>query len=332
MLRDELYNLTPRIPRLLGFSSWISKRFSNYFRFFKLIEFWQEHPSEFIFPEKGQAILKELGFKFEVKSTAPHAFELFFETRSKYKFQAENGEVYMEVGGFKFLLPFPHGIFELCEVFQDECYGLFDVEGKVVVDVGAFIGCSPIYFAGKGAEKIVAFEPNPDIAEVARKNVQLNKLGNRIQVRPEALAANPGVRPFLVNRFLPGSSALRNEVKGTMQLHVNTVSISSITHELGHVDLLKMDCEGAEYEILVAAYYDGAFTSIDQIAMEVHGSPEPIMSLLRQAGFEIAKNTRVGSAVELYPERFLLFAKKTMPELPAAEHKNLNPKRISPTC
>lgn len=309
MLRDELYNLTPRIPRLLGFSSWISKRFSHHSRFFKLLEFWQEHPGEFKFTEKGQAILKELGFKFEVKST-PDVFELFFETRSKYKFHGENGEVYMEIGGFKFLLPFPHGIFELCEVFQDECYGLFDVKGKVVVDVGAFIGDTAIYFAGKGAEKIVAFEPNPDIIEVARKNVQLNKLGERIQVRNEAVAANRGVRTFMFKKFHPGGSALRCETKGTMQLRVDTVPLSSITHELGHVDLLKIDCEGAEYEILPAAYDEGALTSIDKIAMEVHGSLKPIASVLRQAGFEIAKSARARSAVELAPERFLLFAKK----------------------
>jgi hypothetical protein len=213
MHRDRLYDLTPRIPRLLGFSSWVSKKFSGYSNFFKLIEFWQQHPDEFNFAENGQAILNELGFKIEVKSPPIWELNLFFETKSKYKFDGENGEVYMEIGGFKFLLPFPYGILELLETFQDECYGLFDVKGEVVVDIGAFIGDSAIYFVGKGAEKIVAFEPNPEIIEFARKNVQLNKLDHKIQVRNEAVAASQGVRTFMFKINHPGGAGFQREAK-----------------------------------------------------------------------------------------------------------------------
>jgi hypothetical protein len=41
----------------------------------------------------------------------------------------------------------------MVEVFVDEEWGFLDVNGRVVVDVGAFVGDSSIYFALKGAKK-----------------------------------------------------------------------------------------------------------------------------------------------------------------------------------
>jgi FkbM family methyltransferase len=311
MLRDELYNLTPLMSRLFGFLGRIHNRFSDNFRFLKLIMFWHEHPDEFKFTNKGQAIVKDLAFAFKVKDISLEALELYFQTRSKYSFHNENGDIFMKIGKLEFLLPFPYGIFELCEIFQENCYELFDVKGRVVVDVGAFIGGSAIYFASKGAKKIVAFEPNPDVAEIARRNVMLNGLEDRIRVRTKAVAAKPGKRPFFFKSFHPGASSFRAEV-GAKQLQVDTVSLSNIIHELGHVGLLKMDCEGAEYEILPAAYAEGALRDIDNMALEVHGSSEPIINILSQAGFDIVKDSQLGSGVKIDPKSFVLFAKKEM--------------------
>ena len=47
------------------------------------------------------------------------------------------------------------------ENFIKEQYKWLDVEGKNVVDVGANIGDTAIYFALKGAKHVYAFEPYP---------------------------------------------------------------------------------------------------------------------------------------------------------------------------
>ena len=49
----------------------------------------------------------------------------------------------------------------ICGEFGDEIYDFCDVNGRYVVDVGANIGASAIYFATKGAKKVLAFEPFP---------------------------------------------------------------------------------------------------------------------------------------------------------------------------
>lgn len=301
---QSLYRWTPYIPKLFGFSYWISGWFSDS-KFFRLIRFWQEHDSEFKLTADGYAVLKELNIACKIDESLEY-FNLFFQTCDKYRFYSKNGQVYIEIGGFTFLLSFLHGIFELLEVFKDNCYGFFDVKDKVVVDIGAFIGDSAIYFAGEGAKKIVAYEPDPHLFEIAKQNIRLNNFTNKIQVRQEAVAKEFGVRDFMFITTHPGVSSIYFKLEDTVKFQVNTVPLSSITQELGHVDLLKIDCEGAEYEILPAAYAEGALRNVDKIVMEVHGSIEPILDVLRRAEFKVAKK----QLLYVNPSRWILFAEK----------------------
>lgn len=53
-------------------------------------------------------------------------------------------------------------------------------ENKILIDIGANIGDTPLYFANKGYE-VYAFEPLPHIAKIAGENIELNpNLKNKI--------------------------------------------------------------------------------------------------------------------------------------------------------
>jgi len=54
---------------------------------------------------------------------------------------------------------FRHTYRSILEVFDYGEYEPLSVEGRVVVDVGAFVGDSAIYFALKGARRVIAIEP-----------------------------------------------------------------------------------------------------------------------------------------------------------------------------
>jgi predicted O-methyltransferase YrrM len=43
----------------------------------------------------------------------------------------------------------------ILEIFEEDMYEILDVKGKIVVDVGAYIGDSAIYFALKGAKRAI---------------------------------------------------------------------------------------------------------------------------------------------------------------------------------
>jgi len=57
-------------------------------------------------------------------------------------------------------------------------YDWLDVKGRRVLDVGASIGDTAVYFALRGAREVVAFEPYPFPYGYALKNVDANGLKN----------------------------------------------------------------------------------------------------------------------------------------------------------
>jgi len=71
---------------------------------------------------------------------------------------------------------------EIIETFEDEAYGYVDVKNKSIVDIGAFVGDTAIYFAIKGAKKVIAIEPHPGAYEelVENKNIRINDLEGKI--------------------------------------------------------------------------------------------------------------------------------------------------------
>ena len=61
-------------------------------------------------------------------------------------------------------------------------YKWLNVKGKNVIDIGANIGDSAIYFALKGAKHVYAFEPYLYSCYIANKNARLNGLQDKITI------------------------------------------------------------------------------------------------------------------------------------------------------
>jgi hypothetical protein len=81
---------------------------------------------------------------------------------------------------FKGDVKFRHMYWSILEIFDYGEYKLLGVKDRVVVDVGAFVGDSPIYFALKGARKVIAIEPHPEAYVEMLENTKLNNLENII--------------------------------------------------------------------------------------------------------------------------------------------------------
>lgn len=139
-------------------------------------------------------------------------------------------------------------------VFEVLVQGIYPVKiasGDVVVDVGAQIGCFAIWAAHQGAH-VFAFEPFPENFKVLKANVAMNGLKN-VEALPYAVAATSGTRRMLLPTD-PSHSGRYSLYRGTADQAVDVASISLDDflreHELDHVDLVKLDCQGSEYEIV----------------------------------------------------------------------------------
>lgn len=145
----------------------------------------------------------------------------------------------------------------------------------VVVDIGAAIGEFTIEAALQLTDGAVhAFEPNPGSINILRQNIRINNLGC-VHTHNLGVWKEEGEIPlhFLNNEPLQavsgsGDNANLQTVKETT---IPVITLEQVLEEkVGQrIHLLKLDCEGAEYEILLNQD-PRIFKNIDRIVMEYH--------------------------------------------------------------
>ncbi len=152
------------------------------------------------------------------------------------------------------------------EVLMDEVYRPpFSTRPRVVVDLGANIGLTSLYYARRFRPTVlVAVEPDPANARLARRN--LEPCG--ASLIEAAIGPEDGVAWFDSSR----DSNLGSVASSQSGSQVQMVSMSTLIETSGieTIDLLKMDIEGGEQALLTG---DTAWlSSVNAIVAEFHPS------------------------------------------------------------
>lgn len=159
--------------------------------------------------------------------------------------------------------------------------------GGVVVDVGAQIGVFSVYVARRGPHRLTvhSFEPMSANHRLLRRNLELNQL-NHVTAHPAAITAAPGRFKLYLSADNTGMHSLYGG--GPDFEEVEGRAFNTLYDSLGiqQCDLLKLDCEGAEHEILMAAT-DDVLDRTGAIVMEYHDEAKlpAILDRLKRAGF-----------------------------------------------
>jgi len=150
--------------------------------------------------------------------------------------------------------------------------------GATVIDVGANIGCFTLVAARAVGQtgRVFAIEPEESTYRQLLRNIGLNKLTNVIPLKL-ALGALRGTRTLRSdpNRLFSSlfSSVNGREIQGIDQeVEVTTLDALMDAHQIPHCDFLKLDCEGAEHEI-IRNMAQTTVRRVAQITMEVHKVP-----------------------------------------------------------
>jgi FkbM family methyltransferase len=139
---------------------------------------------------------------------------------------------------------------------SNDGYGLGRIEfapGDIVVDVGAHVGLFSIYLAKRHPQvRIIALEPEPNNFRNLCQNLLRNRVDNVIA---ENLAVTSDGRPFPISAppsNSGGAGGYYNETTGYRHAVVHSSTLDDIfaKYAIATCKLLKMDCEGAEHEIL----------------------------------------------------------------------------------
>ncbi|MDQ1381744.1 MAG: hypothetical protein QOJ71_2463 [Actinomycetota bacterium] len=131
--------------------------------------------------------------------------------------------------------------------------------GDTILDIGAHIGVVSIYLAQRNPDaRILAFEAVPRVFDLLVANLKRNKVRNVVAFnvavtgdgRDLELVSHPqsntgGGSAYAADHDLPGHD----------RVTVASVTLDQIIdrHDIDHCPLLKIDIEGAEYEVLYEA-------------------------------------------------------------------------------
>ncbi|RLG62913.1 hypothetical protein DRO21_06825, partial [archaeon] len=129
-------------------------------------------------------------------STYSHFWKLFWykvrlrELERKLDFQLEADKCRFTFNGSKVRMHLGDkcSIYAIHSTFIKQVYHMLNVKNRIVIDIGAYIGDTPIYFILKGARKVIAVEPYPRHYALAKENIALNGLDNRVTLLNVAIS------------------------------------------------------------------------------------------------------------------------------------------------
>jgi FkbM family methyltransferase len=226
----------------------------------------------------------EFPFKARLKSgknvTITHPNEVYANL-SGLDYELESDTV--TVDGVRFYGGLKNG--EVAGIFLARQYDSLPVNGKLVVDVGANIADSSIYFALKGAQKVVALEPFPKNYDTAKKNIELNNLAGKISLTMAACSSNSGSATIDPDKQSDITSQIEYSASG---IKVPTMTLEDIVkaHSIDSA-ILKMDCEGCEYDTILQSSRD-TLQRFTHIQLEYHYGYKNLKQKLEESGFKVS--------------------------------------------
>jgi FkbM family methyltransferase len=174
------------------------------------------------------------------------------------------------------------------EQFADDAYrldwflGELRTEPLTVIDVGAHIGSFSINVARANPQtRVFSYEPSPGTAEYLRRNVADNGLSGRVTVNQAAVSDQVGeamlddnAEASVHNGLVQDGARLVADEDGAGGTR-RVIAVPTTTFDLavaaagGVVDLVKLDCEGAEYA-LVSASSPSSWQGVRRLVLEYH--------------------------------------------------------------
>jgi FkbM family methyltransferase len=199
--------------------------------------------------------------------------------------------------------------FAIMETVHHRLYNrkFFDDEFQIgpedtVVDIGGYVGSFAIpaaQIASRG--RVFSYEPSPENFAQFQLNLSLNDLKN-VQVFNAGVASSDRTITLFLDHMNPASNSIylrSDQGKSDRCVEREAISLQTLfsRHGIDRCDFLKVDCEGAEYEILMTLGRP-MLDRIGKIACELHEpvyygvsnpdhTPEKLVRFLEENGFTV---------------------------------------------
>ncbi|MEM0201223.1 MAG: FkbM family methyltransferase [Candidatus Micrarchaeaceae archaeon] len=179
---------------------------------------------------------------------------------------------------------FENAIFLIKEQFIEEQYKCLNIKNKIVIDIGANVGDTAIYFALMGAKHVYSFEPYPYSYRLGVKNIKLNNLDNKITFFNIGLGKNSKKINIYKNYENTFATELKNFKNG---IPIKIKSLEEILKYIKNKDaIMKIDCEGSEYNLILNTNKK-SLRKFQEIIIEYHYGYKNLVKKIKNAGFRI---------------------------------------------
>ena len=175
---------------------------------------------------------------------------------------------------------FAGGEYEVPEV-------LSGLRGRDVIDVGASVGDTALYFVLNGAREVIAVEPLPSVAKCAEEHLKLNGVTDEVKVINAALGSGPVSVPCDYDLL---SSVSFSTLSASGPCKVPGVTLGDLINMVEDPYLLKMDCEGCEAQVILGPERE-RLRAFEHVVFETHPhitgvSNQKLLTSLKELGFE----------------------------------------------
>lgn len=191
----------------------------------------------------------------------------------------------------------------LREIHLHDCYNLAGLkhQPRTIVDIGGNVGLFSMIARHRFPNAIIhCYEPNPALAGILRSHLEPLD----VSVFHEAVGGESGTVDLV-----PGTGSIAVRIAASPTGLIPQVSLDTVSARVGQsIDLLKLDCEGAEWDILNASVGVG-LRSVRDLRMEYHLWARPgstvstLTEILIDRGFDIEAVHDLGHEMGLMEAR-----------------------------
>jgi FkbM family methyltransferase len=176
------------------------------------------------------------------------------------------------------------------EIFAEDCYRLEWFLGPLarrpiqVIDIGGHVGTFSCRLTQLHPQaSVLAFEPSATTAAFLRRNVEQNRVADRVTVFERALAASTGTATFDDNGAGSGLNGLvsAGHATGTATRVATIAFDQAVADAPAPIDVVKIDCEGGEYDLVLGSAPE-SWASVQRVVIEHHPVPGHAWPELRE--------------------------------------------------
>lgn len=179
-----------------------------------------------------------------------------------------------------------------------------EIEPEIILDIGGNIGITSIYLANRFPNaQIYTFEPVPQNFEILKKNAKPYK---NIHVFNVGLGKEDGTFDIYMSSDSEnfGGASLNSdfEVDSTSKTTctIRDINIMLFELEINKIDLIKIDTEGAEFDILKNLQKE-KLEQVRWITGELHGCKDfELLSYLASLNFEIGMKKSLNNKLFMF--------------------------------